>query len=71
VLGHVGENAETAFWVVEVPVLDTGLDNVQRGGDDERCRSTCNRGDEVLEPGCGVVVGQLEEIFFGGGRTAE
>lgn len=70
-LGHVGQNPEAALRVVEVPVLDTGLDDVQRRRDDERGRRTGDGGDEVLEPRGLVVVLELEEIFLGEGRATE
>lgn len=71
VLGHVGQDPEAALGVVKVAVLDAGLDDVERRGDDERGRGAGNGGDEVLEPRGLVVVLQLEQVLLGKGRTAE
>jgi hypothetical protein len=50
VLHHVGDDSEAAFWVLEVLVLDTGLDDVERGRDEKRGTGTCNRGNKILRP---------------------
>lgn len=71
VLGHVGENSEPALGVFEVAVLNTGLDDVQRGRNNQRSRSTCNRGNEVLEPRGLVVVFETEHELLGKGRATE
>lgn len=71
VAGHVGENAEAALGVLKVAVLDTSLDNIERGGDDERSRGTSNGGDKVLEPSGLIVILQVEEVLLGKGRTTE
>ena len=70
-LGHVRDNPETALGVLEVPVLDAGLNDIEGRGDDEGCAGTGDRSDEVLPPGSGVVVGELVEIFLGRGRTTK
>ena len=70
-LHHVGNNPETALGVLEVLVLDSGLDDVEGSGDDERSTGTGDRGNEVLRPGSGVVVGELVEVFLGCCRTTE
>jgi hypothetical protein len=58
--------------VLEVSVLDTGFDDVQGSGDDEGCAGAEDGGDEVLAPGCGVVVLEGEDVFFcEGGATEE
>lgn len=71
VLGHVGQNPEAALGVVKVTVLDTGLDDVERRGDDERGRRAGDGGDEVLEPGGLVVVLEVEEVLLGESRASE
>lgn len=71
VLGHVGQNAEAGLGVVEVLVLDTGLDDIERSRDDERGRGTSNRSDKVLEPGSLVVVLELEHVLLGKGGTTK
>ena len=71
VLGHVGQDAEAALGVVEVAVLDAGLDHVEGGGDDEGGGGAGDGGDEVLEPGGFVVVLEGEEEFFCEGGAAE
>ena len=70
-LGHVGQNAETALGVLKVSVLDTGLDDIERGGDDQRRRGTGDGGDEVLEPRRLVVVAKGEEVFLCESGTTE
>lgn len=62
---HVGDDLEAALWVLEIPILDPGLDDVERGGDEERCSGTRDRGNEVLTPGGGVVVAKFVEVLFG------
>lgn len=70
-LGHVGDNPEAALGVLEVPVLDAGLDHVERGGNDQGCTSTGDGSNEVLAPGGAVVVGQLVEVLLSSGRSTE
>ena len=69
--GHVGQDAEAALGVVKVSVLDTGLDDVERGGHEERGRRAGDGGDEVLEPGGLVVVVEGEDELLGERGTAE
>lgn len=71
VLGHVAQDSETTLGVVEVAVLDTGLDNIERSRDNERGSGTGNRGNEVLEPGGLVVVLEMEDPLLGESRTTE
>jgi hypothetical protein len=71
VLGHVGENSETTLGVLEVAVLDTGLDDIERSGDDERGRGTGNGSNKVLEPASLVVILEVEKVLLGEGRTTE
>lgn len=42
VLHHAAYNFESTLWVLEVPVLDTGLDNVEGCRDEEGGRCTGN-----------------------------
>lgn len=71
VLGHVGQDSEATLGVVKVAVLDSGLDDIERSGDDKRGRGTSNRGNEVLEPAGLVVVLEVEEVLLGKGRTTK
>ena len=71
ILEHVGHDASPGFRVVEMTVLDTGLDHVQGSGDNERCASSANRCDEVLGPRGRVVVLQVVDVFLGESRTTE
>lgn len=48
ILEHVGDNAETRFRVLEVAVLNAGLDHIQGSGHNERGAGTAHRGDKVL-----------------------
>lgn len=70
-LSHVAQDSEPTFRVVEVSVLDSGLDDIERGRDDERGRGTSNGGNEVLEPGGLVVVLEVEEELLGKSGTTE
>jgi hypothetical protein len=65
VLHHVGNDSEAALGVLEISVLDTGLDDIERGRDQERGGGTGDRGDEVLRPGCRVVVAEFVEVLLG------
>jgi hypothetical protein len=71
VLHHVGDDPEAGLGVLEVAVLDTGLDHVQGSGDDERGASTAHGGDEVLGPRSGVVVLEVVDVFLGESRATE
>ncbi len=71
ILCHVRQNPESSLRVLKVSVLDTSLDNVQRGGDDKRRRGTGDGGDEVLEPRRLVVVAETEKVFLGKRRATE
>lgn len=71
VLGHVGQNSEAALGVVEVAVLDSGLDDIEGSRNNQGGRGTGNGGDKVLEPAGLVVVLKVEEVLLGKGRTTE
>ena len=49
---------------LEVAVLDAGLDDIERCGDDDGGATAEDRGDEVLCPGGFVVVGELVDVLF-------
>lgn len=68
---HRAYNLESRLWVLEIPILDTGFDDVEGSGDDERGRSADDGSDEVLEVGGSVVISKVVEIFFGEGGAAE
>lgn len=70
-LGHVAQDSETALGVLEIAVLNSRLDNVERGRDNERGGSTSDRGNEVLEPASLVVVLEVEEVFLGESGSSE
>ncbi len=61
---HVSHDPETAFRILEVAVLDTGFDDIQGCGDDQRGRGTGDRGHEVLEPAGFVVVFEMVDELF-------
>lgn len=71
VLSHVRQDPEAAFRVVEVSVLDTGLDDIEGCRDDKRGGRASNRGDKVLEPGGLVVVLEMENPFLRERRTTK
>lgn len=70
-LHHVGNDTEARLGVLEVAVLDTGLDHIERGGDDQGGASSADGGDEVLRPGGGVVVLQVVDVLLGKSGTTE
>lgn len=71
VLEHVGDDASASLLDLEVAVLDAGLDDVERSGDNEGGGGTGDGSDEVLGPGSAVVVLELVEVLLGGGGTTE
>lgn len=71
VLHHVGDDSEAGLGVLEVAVLDTGLDHIEGCGDDERGAGTAHRGDKVLGPGGLVVVLEGVDVFLGESRATE
>lgn len=71
VLHHVRNDTETALGVLEVAVLDAGLDNVERSRDNERSTGAGDRSDEVLAPRRLVVVAELENVLLGKSRATE
>lgn len=68
---HVSDDPEAGLGVLEVTVLDTGLDHVERSGNDERGGGTGNGSDEVLHPGSRVVVLKTIDVLLGKSRTSE
>jgi hypothetical protein len=50
ILDHAANNPESTLWVLKIPVLDTGLDNIKRSRYQQGSRCTSNRCNEVLEP---------------------
>jgi hypothetical protein len=50
VLHHVGYDPESTLGVFKVPVLNTGLDDIERSRDDERRASSGDGGNKVLRP---------------------
>lgn len=70
-LRHVAQDPEAALGVLEVSVLDSGLDDIERGRDDERGRGTSNRGHEVLEPAGLVVVLEVEQVLLSESGASE
>ena len=71
VLDQVLNHSNAADLRLEVGILDTGLDRVERSGDGDRRDGTSNRSDEVLHPGRLVVVVEVEEVVLGQGRSTE
>lgn len=57
--------------MLEVAVLDTGLDHIQGGGDNQRGASTAYRGDKVLRPASLIVVCEGVDVFLGESRATE
>lgn len=71
VLQHAGHDSETRLRVLEVSVLNSGLDNVKGSGDNQAGRCTGDGGDKVLAPGSLVIILKLEQFFFGPSRSAK
>jgi len=68
---HLPQYPEPALRVFEIPVLDARFDDVEGGGDEEGGGGAGDGGDEVLGPGCAVVVGEGVEVLFCGCGAAE
>ena len=68
---HVSNDAEAGLGVLEIAVLDTGLDHIKRSRNDERSSGTGNGSDKVLHPGSRVVVLEAVDVLLGEGRTSE
>jgi len=47
---HTRHNPETGFGVLEVAVLNSGLDDIKGCGNDQRCTGACDRSNKVLGP---------------------
>jgi hypothetical protein len=72
VLKHVGNDARASLLDLEIAVLDTGLDDVEGCGNDERGGGTGDGSDEVLAPAGAVVVLELVKVLLGcSGSTKE
>lgn len=61
---HSRHDAHTALLDLEITVLNACFDDVEGCGDDDGGAGADDGGDEVLRPGCGVVVGEGEEVLF-------
>lgn len=68
---HVLDDLQTGLGVVEVSVLDSGLDDIERGRDNQRGRGTKEGGDNVLAPGGLGVVLESQNVLLGKGVTSE
>lgn len=68
---HIGQDAEAALGVVEVTILNTRLDDVERRRNNERGGGTGDRCNKVLEPSRLVIVLETEEELLGKGGTTE
>ena len=69
--GHVGQNPEAALGVLEVTILDSGLDHIERSRHDQRGGCAGNGRYEVLEPRSLVVVLELEQVLLGEGGSSK
>ena len=65
VLDEILHHGETANLCLEVGVLDTGLDSVERRSNGDGGDGTGDRRNEVLAPGRLVVVVEVEEVVLG------
>ena len=70
-LEEVFHDGNTVDLVLKVGILDTGLDNVQWGGNCDGSHSARYRGDKVLSPGGLRVVGHAENVILRHGRGTE
>lgn len=71
VLHHRAYNLKSRLRVLEISILDTGFDDIEGSGDDERSGGADDGSDEVLKVGGAVVIGEVVEVFFGEGGAAE
>jgi hypothetical protein len=67
ILHHAAHNLEPSLGVLEVPVLNSCLDDIERRRDEQRSGGTGDGSDEVLQPRGFVVVLQTVEVAFGKG----
>lgn len=68
---HVLDDLQTGLGVVEVSVLDSGLDDIERSRDNQRGRGTKERGNNVLAPGGLGVVLESQNVLLGKGVTSK
>lgn len=57
--------------MLEISVLNTGLDHIEGRGNDQRGASTTHRGDKVLGPRGLVVVLEGVDVFLGESRATK
>mmetsp|Transcript_23249 Transcript_23249/g.74859 ORF Transcript_23249/g.74859 Transcript_23249/m.74859 type:complete len:315 (+) Transcript_23249:487-1431(+) len=68
---HVADDAHSALGCVERPVLDAGLDHIQRRGHCDGGSCACDGGDKRLAKGGILVVLELEHALHGQCRATE
>ena len=72
VLEEVLDDGDSGDLVLEVCILDAGLDGVEGGSDGDGSDRACDRRDEVLAPGgLGVVLDAQNVVLGEGGSTEE
>lgn len=68
---HAAHNPEATLWVVEVSILDTGLNNIQRSGDNQRRGGTGNGRNKILHPSGLVIILKSVQVTFRECRATE
>ncbi len=68
---HPRDYLQAALWVIEIPILDPRLDNIQRRRHNKGRRSPSNRRDEILKPASLVIILQLEKILLRSSRSTK
>ena len=71
VLEEVFHNGNAADLVLKVGILNTGLDDVQWGGNGDGGHSAGNGGDKILSPSSLRVVGYAKNVVLRHGRGTE
>jgi hypothetical protein len=71
VLNHILNNLKSTLRVIEIAVLDSRLNHIERGADKQTRRGTANRRNEVLKPRRLVIVLELEQVTLGERRSSE
>lgn len=71
VLDEILDDRNTANLLLKVRVLDTGLNRIQRRSDCDGSYCARDGRDEVLRPGCLVIICHAKEIVLGHSRCTE
>lgn len=71
ILHHLAHNPEAALGVIEIPILNARLDDIQGCRNDQRSRRARDGSHEILRPRRLVVVLELEQLLLRPRATSE